>query len=120
MPQRDWKRAAASCFTARTRLECRTLWTARNFRSLKDGLGSLLCVSADVILNRPVEVKVDHLSEDGGFEAAIDADSGASRGDTGIEASGDGYSRDSARARTISGNGAAVSAGSEGDPLRAA
>jgi len=80
----------------------------------------LVVVSADVILVRPVEVKVDHLSEDGGFEAAIDADSGASRGDTGIEASGNGYSRDCARARTISGDGAAISAGSEGDSLRAA
>jgi hypothetical protein len=39
-----------------------------------------------------VEDKVDHLSEDGGFGTAADADSGASRGNKGFEASGHGHS----------------------------
>jgi len=64
-------------------------------------------VSADVILSRLAEVKVDHLSEDGGFGTA-DADSGASRGSTGIKASGQEHSSDRARAWIVARDGATV------------
>ncbi len=66
-------------------------------------------VSADVILARLAEVKVDHLGEDGGFGTA-DADSGAGCGSTGIEAPGHEYSGDRARAGVVACDGTAVPA----------
>src|SRR6266478_5803767 len=71
---------------------------------------ALVLVNAGVILSLPVEVKVDHLSEDGGFGTAADVDSGASRGDTGFEAARHGDSGDCTRARVVAGDGAAISA----------
>jgi len=64
-------------------------------------------VTADCNVTHPVGVKVDHLGKDGGFGTAH-ADSGASSGDTSIEAPGIEYSRDSARDRPVAGDGAAA------------
>jgi hypothetical protein len=58
-------------------------------------------VSADLILTHVAEVKVDHLGEDGGFFRTAHADSGASRGDSGIEASGDGHPSDREGTRAV-------------------
>src|SRR5579883_1683595 len=77
----------------------------------KDELAAL--VAADCNVTHPVEVKVDHLGEDGGFGTA-DADSGASSGDTGVEASGLEHSRDCSRDRAVASDGTAVFARSSG------
>src|ERR1700757_3050317 len=65
-------------------------------------------VSADSILTHVAEVKVDHLSEDGGFFRTAHADSGASRGDSGIEASGDGHPSDCEGTRAVAWDSPAV------------
>ena len=70
--------------------------------------GGKVDVNADVILDHAVEVKVDHLSEDGGFFRTAHADSGASRGDPSIEASGDGHPSDCEGARAVAQDRAAI------------
>lgn len=68
-------------------------------------------VTADRNVTHPAGVKVDHLGEDGGFGTAH-ADSGASSGDTGIEAPGVESARDSARDGPLARDRAAASGGS--------
>ena len=80
---------------------------------------SLVAVSAEVILAQLAEVKVDHLVEDGGFGTAH-ADSGADRGDTSVEASRQGDSRDRSRAWSVADYRATVFEGPEAQTLRAA
>ena len=81
---------------------------------------AVLGVAADCNLIHLDEVKVDHLGEDGGFGTA-DVDSGASSGDTGVEASGLEHSSDCARDRSVAGDSEAVFGGSGGGgTLRAA
>src|SRR5580698_2402704 len=67
-------------------------------------------VSADCNVTHRVRVKVDHLGEEGGFGTAH-ADSGASSGSEGIEASGQEHQGDCARDGAIACDGAAVFAG---------
>jgi hypothetical protein len=64
-------------------------------------------VTAGVKLDPLAEVKVDPLVNDGGFRTA-DADTGASSGDSGIEASRQGCSKDCTRVGRVAHDGAAV------------
>src|ERR1700743_334692 len=75
------------------------------------GVIFLFVVTADCNVIHPVRVKVDHLSENGGFGTAH-ADSGASSGSEGVEASGQEHPGDCTRDGAVAGDGAAVFAGS--------
>jgi len=76
-------------------------------------------VAADCNVTHRAKVKVDHLGEDGGFGTAH-ADSGASRGSEGIEASGEEHPGDRARDGAVPRDGAAVFTGAGGlEVLRA-
>lgn len=79
-----------------------------------------LNVTADCNVTHRAGVKVDHLGEDGGFGTAH-ADSGASSGDTGIEAPGPEHPRDCAGDWPVARDGAAASGRSgQSGPIRAA
>jgi hypothetical protein len=71
-------------------------------------------VSAGVRLTHLAEVKVDHLSEDGSFLRAADADTGAVCGDQGVQAAGIGDPGDCARVGDLEEDGTSVPGGSGG------